>query len=563
MASQKAAVDQTAGLKRNADQIEAFSSDSDDGEELAMEKVSKKVKLQAVREKMEAEQGRWEDQDPPTLHKRLGRLRDDNRLQKARHDRETVVLQDTNKISEARVQDLKQQLQAALAKIQRRDERVQSMKKAVSESTGTYQQAVNDFHAERISKDAEITRRGAVMATHSASIKQQTVEISRMVGTITGQTVKLTANRQTIVGYEAHIAVMYREQEDSLAYQDSLGDQDPVALRAQIMAMKTFTERLQQDLLDTEKDLKNVTQARDELEVTLFSKEATPKQAQEALEKARLDLVSAVEQIDSLNVRLDEMGNELEQSKGCVTTLEGELHEVTRELEQSKGCVTTLEGKLYEVTRELEQSKGCVTTLEGKLYEVTRELEQSKGCVTTLEGKLRDLTAQLGGGKKVTLPTQDQGVQQKINSLGWEVHYLKLALAERDVHLGHLQSTLAGRDARLGHLQSTLAEREQTVSRLQKALSERNMFATGQTKQLEDKDKRVAAMRNCIDMKDREIKGKISDAVVFQKRLAAAEFNATVHEDTLSASRKNASELQKTVQELHARIAAAEAPGAL
>jgi chromosome segregation ATPase len=542
MASQKAAVDQTAGLKRNADQIEAFSSDSDDGEELAMEKVSKKVKLQAVREKMEAEQGRWEDQDPPTLHKRLGRLRDDNRLQKARHDRETVVLQDTNKISEARVQDLKQQLQAALAKIQRRDERVQSMKKAVSESTGTYQQAVNDFHAERISKDAEITRRGAVMATHSASIKQQTVEISRMVGTITGQTVKLTANRQTIVGYEAHIAVMYREQEDSLAYQDSLGDQDPVALRAQIMAMKTFTERLQQDLLDTEKDLKNVTQARDELEVTLFSKEATPKQAQEALEKARLDLVSAVEQIDSLNVRLDEMGNELEQSKGCVTTLEGELH---------------------EVTRELEQSKGCVTTLEGKLYEVTRELEQSKGCVTTLEGKLRDLTAQLGGGKKVTLPTQDQGVQQKINSLGWEVHYLKLALAERDVHLGHLQSTLAGRDARLGHLQSTLAEREQTVSRLQKALSERNMFATGQTKQLEDKDKRVAAMRNCIDMKDREIKGKISDAVVFQKRLAAAEFNATVHEDTLSASRKNASELQKTVQELHARIAAAEAPGAL
>jgi chromosome segregation ATPase len=542
MASQKAAVDQTAGLKRNADQIEAFSSDSDDGEELAMEKVSKKVKLQAVREKMEAEQGRWEDQDPPTLHKRLGRLRDDNRLQKARHDRETVVLQDTNKISEARVQDLKQQLQAALAKIQRRDERVQSMKKAVSESTGTYQQAVNDFHAERISKDAEITRRGAVMATHSASIKQQTVEISRMVGTITGQTVKLTANRQTIVGYEAHIAVMYREQEDSLAYQDSLGDQDPVALRAQIMAMKTFTERLQQDLLDTEKDLKNVTQARDELEVTLFSKEATPKQAQEALEKARLDLVSAVEQIDSLNVRLDEMGNELEQSKGCVTTLEG---------------------KLYEVTRELEQSKGCVTTLEGKLYEVTRELEQSKGCVTTLEGKLRDLTAQLGGGKKVTLPTQDQGVQQKINSLGWEVHYLKLALAERDVHLGHLQSTLAGRDARLGHLQSTLAEREQTVSRLQKALSERNMFATGQTKQLEDKDKRVAAMRNCIDMKDREIKGKISDAVVFQKRLAAAEFNATVHEDTLSASRKNASELQKTVQELHARIAAAEAPGAL
>jgi chromosome segregation ATPase len=542
MASQKAAVDQTAGLKRNADQIEAFSSDSDDGEELAMEKVSKKVKLQAVREKMEAEQGRWEDQDPPTLHKRLGRLRDDNRLQKARHDRETVVLQDTNKISEARVQDLKQQLQAALAKIQRRDERVQSMKKAVSESTGTYQQAVNDFHAERISKDAEITRRGAVMATHSASIKQQTVEISRMVGTITGQTVKLTANRQTIVGYEAHIAVMYREQEDSLAYQDSLGDQDPVALRAQIMAMKTFTERLQQDLLDTEKDLKNVTQARDELEVTLFSKEATPKQAQEALEKARLDLVSAVEQIDSLNVRLDEMGNELEQSKGCVTTLEGELH---------------------EVTRELEQSKGCVTTLEGELHEVTRELEQSKGCVTTLEGKLRDLTAQLGGGKKVTLPTQDQGVQQKINSLGWEVHYLKLALAERDVHLGHLQSTLAGRDARLGHLQSTLAEREQTVSRLQKALSERNMFATGQTKQLEDKDKRVAAMRNCIDMKDREIKGKISDAVVFQKRLAAAEFNATVHEDTLSASRKNASELQKTVQELHARIAAAEAPGAL
>ena len=305
---------------------------------------------------------------------------------------------------------------------------------------------------------------------------------------------------------------------------------------AEVAGLQAAVERLQTQLQESQAErdmLADMAKRRSESNHAL--KEASA-EVQAQLPQLEQDLAERDETISNREASIKRLLDELEETKAAKSQLEDQTASLSTELTEREAEAAEFESKFATLQFSLSQREERITILGGDIDNLRQELEQSRAAAATLReaaaAELASATAavdqqQQAMGEREAQLTAELGEQQQQRSkLVREIEDLQANLQQREKWIGKLKESLSEREAQSRQLEARALDAE---SALQAApQSQPDTAGVEQAAEARASDRKLAAAEAETARTRAQLKELEQSLAVYKNAVADHEVNITL-----------------------------------
>ncbi|RWQ97215.1 hypothetical protein C8Q69DRAFT_399415, partial [Paecilomyces variotii] len=405
-----------------------------------------------------------------------------------------VELQTQRENEQASLATQKQELTDAFTQMRAEDER------AAAEALENREKELL-FQQQKMKEQMEAAR-AKVEKEHEVAMNEKQAELDSVAADLKSTQDDLAATKAELESKIAELEATHTELESTKTeLHETKTELDTT--RTELDSTKTELGETKAQLEATQTELDST---KTELDTTKTELESTKNE----LESTKSDLESTKSELETTKTELETKISELEATTGELEATKAELDSTKTELSETKAELDTTKTELDSTKTELDSTKTELDSTKNELESTKNDLESTKSELETTKTELDSTRTELDSTK-----TELESTENELESTKSDLESTKTELAtkisELEATTGELESTKAELESTKSQLESTTADLESTKADLESTKSTlETTIAELETKKTElaDKEKQLQSaieeMRSTVDNMDKE-----------------------------------------------------------
>ncbi|GAD92673.1 RNA polymerase Rpb1 C-terminal repeat domain-containing protein [Paecilomyces variotii No. 5] len=317
-------------------------------------------------------------------------------------------------------QKMKEEMEAARAKLEREHEAAMTEKQAELDSTAAELKSTQDELAatktELESKIAELEATHTELEATKTKLSETETELGATKSELDSTKTELGETKAELDTTKTELDSTRAELDSTKTELDSTKN-ELESTKNELESTKTELESTKTELSETKTELDTTKTELESTKTELGETKAELESTKTELESTKAELESTKAELDSTKNELESTKSELESTKTELETKISELEATTSELESTKAELESTKSQLEATTAELESTKSDLESTKSELETTTKELETKKTELAEREKQLQSAIEEM----RSTVDNMDkerERLKKTLHSLG-------------------------------------------------------------------------------------------------------------------------------------------------